>query len=69
MIELKKVFTKKRKVFVAFMDMKTAYDRINWEAVWDVLNVYCVDGKFLYGLNAFNMWIEFHCGCSLYLWT
>ena len=40
---------KKRKVYVGFMDVEEAYDRVNKEAIWQVLRMYNVVGKLLNG--------------------
>ena len=33
--------------YAAFIYLEKAYDRIDWEAMWDVMRVHEVDGKFL----------------------
>ena len=38
---------KKFKVYVGFMDLEKACDRINREALWQVLRMYDVGGKLL----------------------
>ena len=32
-------------MYVGFMDLEKAYDRVNREALWKVLRIYDVDGK------------------------
>ena len=39
-----KVLEKKRRVYVGFMDLEKAYDRVNREALWQVLRMYNVGG-------------------------
>ena len=34
------------------MDLEKAYDRVNKEALWQVLKMYVVDGKLLYGIKS-----------------
>ena len=38
---------KKRRVHVGFIDFEKAYDRVNREALWQVLKMYDVGGKLL----------------------
>ena len=40
-----KVQEKKHRVYVDFMDLEKAYDRVNREALWQVLRMYDVGGK------------------------
>ena len=44
----------KEKVYAAFMDLRKAYDRVDWEVIWDILNVYGVGGSLMDGIKAFN---------------
>ena len=37
---------KKQRVYVSFMNLEKAYDRINMEALWQVLKMYDVNGKY-----------------------
>jgi hypothetical protein len=37
---------KQNEVFVAFMDLEKAYDRVDKLAMWEVLRIYGVGGKF-----------------------
>jgi len=48
-----KYLTKGRKLYVAFMDLEKAYDRVDWNAMWDVLKIYGVGGPLLNGIKAF----------------
>ena len=50
---VEKMLAKGKKVYAAFMDLEKAYDRIDWEAMWDVLRVYEVGGKLLNAVKAF----------------
>ena len=43
---------KKHRVYVGFIDLEKAYDRVNWEALWQVLEMYDVGGKPLGGINS-----------------
>ena len=38
---------KKQRVYVGFMDLEKAYDRVNRERLWHVLKMYYVCGKLL----------------------
>ena len=42
---------KKRRVYVGFMNLKKAYDRVNKEALWQVLRMYGAGGKLLSGIK------------------
>jgi len=50
---IEKMLAKDKKVYAAFMDLEKAYDRVDWEAMWDVLKVYGVGGRLLSGVKAF----------------
>ena len=39
-------------MYVSFMDLEKAYDRVNMEALWQVLRMYVVDGKLLNGTKS-----------------
>ena len=43
---------KKRRVYVGFIDLEKAYDRVNREVLWQVLRMYDVEGKFLGGIKS-----------------
>ena len=43
---------KKCRVYVGFMDLEKAYDRVNREALWQVLRMYYVHGKLLKGIKS-----------------
>ncbi len=43
----------KHKMYAHFRDLEKAYDRIGWEAMWDVLRVYGVGRRLLDGMKAF----------------
>ena len=49
---VEKMLMKGKKVYAAFMDLEKAYDRVDWEALWDVLRVYEVGGKLLNAVKA-----------------
>ncbi len=40
-------------MYAAFMDLEKAYDRVDWEALWDVLRVHGVGGRLVDGVEAF----------------
>ena len=42
----------KCRVYVGFMDLKKAYNRVNREALWEVLRMYNVGGKLLNGIRS-----------------
>ncbi len=44
---------KDKKLYAAFMDLEKAYDRVNREALWGVLQIYDVGGQLLKGVQAF----------------
>ena len=43
---------RKRRVYVGFMDLEKAYDRVNRETLWQVLKMYDVGGKLLNGIKS-----------------
>ena len=43
---------KKCRVYVSFMDLEKAYNRVNREALWQVLQMYDVGGKLLNGIKS-----------------
>ena len=47
-----KVREKGGKVYLGFMDLEKAYDRVNREALWQVLRMYGVSGKLLNGIKS-----------------
>ncbi len=44
---------KDKKLYAAFMDLEKAYDRVNREALWSVLQICDVGGQLLKGIQAF----------------
>ena len=48
-----KFLAKGKEVFLAFMDLEKAYDRIDREGLWDVLKVYGIGGRLLEGVKSF----------------
>ncbi len=52
---------KNKKLYAAFMDLEKAYDRVDREALWNVLKIYGVGGQLLKGIQAFyreaNAWV------------
>lgn len=63
------------------MKLNKANDRIDWKAMWDVLNMYGVSGKSQGGVKAFytdtkvkvegeymEVWGKDNLGCSVSLW-
>ena len=43
---------KKCRVYVGFMDLEKSYDRVNREALWQVLRMYDVCGNLLNGIKS-----------------
>ena len=41
----------KNEVYVSFIDLEKAYDRVNGEALWQILRMYDVGGKVLSGFR------------------
>ena len=50
---------KKCRVYVGFMDLEKAYDRVNREPLWQVLRMYDVGGKLFNGIK--SMYISLAC--------
>ena len=48
-----KYLDKQRDLYVAFMDLEKAYDRVDREALWKVLRIYGVGGKLLEAVRSF----------------
>ena len=44
-----KKYRRKNVVYVGFMDLEKAYDKVNREALWQVLRMYDVGDKLLNG--------------------
>ncbi len=44
---------KDKKLYAAFMDLEKAYDKVDREALWNVLKIYGVGGQLLKGIQAF----------------
>src|SRR5678815_4862183 len=49
---IEKMREKKNKFYLGFMDLQQAYDRINREALWQVLVIYGVGGRLLNGIKS-----------------
>ncbi len=49
----RKILEKRKKIYVAFMDLEKAYDRVDWLALWEVLRIYGVGGKPLSAIKSF----------------
>ena len=43
-------------MYVGFIDLEKAYDRVNKKALWQVLRMYDVGGKLLSGMK--NMYVD-----------
>ncbi len=43
-----------KKLYAALMDLEKAYDRVDWQAWWEVLRIYSVGGKLLRAIKSFN---------------
>ena len=48
-----KMRERKKRVYVAFMDLEKAYDRVDRDAMWQVLRIYGIGGKVLRGIMSF----------------
>ena len=46
----------KRRVYVGFIDLEKAYDRVNREVLWQVLRMCDLEGKLLSGIK--SMYVE-----------
>ncbi len=49
----RETLSKRKKIYIAFMDLEKAYDKVNWLALWDVLKIYGVGGKLLSAIKSF----------------
>ena len=47
-----KAHEKKQRVYVGFMDLEKAYDRVNKKPLWQVLKIYDLGSKLLYGIKS-----------------
>ncbi len=52
-ILVEKHLEKDRKLFIAFMDLEKAYDRVDRNGLWDTLTVYGMGGKLFEGIKSF----------------
>ena len=50
---VEKYLEKDRKLYIAFMDLEKAYDRVDRGALWEVLSAYGVRGKLLQAVKSF----------------
>ncbi len=50
---VEKILEKRKKLYAAFMDLEKAYDRVDWQALWEFLRIYCVGGKLLSAIKSF----------------
>merc|ERR1711895_129466 len=48
-----KLKEKRKLVYMAFMDLEKAYDRVDREALWQVLRIYGIGGRVLRGIMSF----------------
>ena len=55
---VEKYLEKKREVYVAFMDLEKAYDRVDREAMWRVLQMYGVNGRLIEAIKGFYLEIK-----------
>ena len=51
-----KYMAKGKDVYFAFMDLEKAYDRVDRNALWSVLNIYGVGGKLLRAVKSLYKW-------------
>ena len=45
-------------VYIGFMDLEKAYERISREALWQLLRMYDVGGKLLNGIKSTGMYLN-----------
>ena len=50
-----KYLTKGKDVYFAFLDLEKAYDRVDRDAMWDVLRLYGIGGRLLRGVKSLYM--------------
>ncbi len=50
---VEKYFEKDKKLSAAFMDLETAYNWVDRESIWSMLQIYGVGGQLLKGIQAF----------------
>ncbi len=48
---IEKMLAKDKNMYAAFMDLEKAHDRVDCEALWDVLRVYGVGGRLFDGVK------------------
>ena len=48
-----KMKEKEKRVWIAFMDLEKAYDRVDRDALWQVLRIYGIGGRVLRGIMSF----------------
>ena len=48
-----KLRKKGREVYLGFMDLENAYDKVDREALWDILDKYGLGGKLLDAIKSF----------------
>ena len=48
-----KMKEKKKRVWIAFMDLEKAYDRVDRDAMWQVMRIYGIGGRVLGGIMSF----------------
>ena len=58
-IYCRKVLVEKKDVFITFMDLEKAYDRVDRDAMWRVLQMYGVNGCLIKAIKAF--YVESKC--------
>ena len=50
---IERFLEKSRKLYIAFMDLEKAYDRVDRTALWKVLEIYGVGGRLLQAVKSF----------------
>lgn len=50
---MKDYIAKRRKLSAALIGLENVYDRVNWNALWKALKIYCVEVELLDEMQSF----------------